>query len=144
MAEALARHLADRIGLEGLEVRSAGTGAGQGEPASKGALHAVRRHGLSLDYHSSAPLSSEMVEWADRVFAMGPSHLHRIRALGGGEKAALLGAYAQGMEGSEDGGTHLAVPDPFGGNDLVYEETFETLEHYVENVLKRLAGEGTG
>ena len=51
-----------------------------------------------------------------------------------------LWAFAEGREG-EGGGNHLAVPDPFGGDDEVYEGTFVSLEDLVEKALTRL-GEG--
>jgi hypothetical protein len=59
--------------------------------------------------------------------------------MGGGSKAFLLRAYA---EGRDRGGNHLSVPDPFGGDDEVYEGTFRTLEQLIEKALKRLRQEG--
>lgn len=142
LAEVLSRRAASELGLHSVEIRSAGTHTGPGLEASGGAHSAARRHGLSLEGHASTVLSSELVEWADWIFAMGPGHLHRIKALGGEEKAVLLGAFA--TEESPDGvgakGVLLAVPDPFGGDDDVYEETYLTLEKYVELAMKRLAG----
>ena len=142
MAEVLSRRIASEVGLDPLDVRSAGTHTRSGRGASEGALGAARRHGLSLEKHVSTVLSKELVEWADWIFAMGPGHLFRLRELGGEEKAVLLGAFATvGMEertGAEP--NHLAVPDPFGGDAEVYEQTFLTLERYVTLAMKRLAG----
>jgi protein-tyrosine-phosphatase len=36
---------------------------------------------------------------------------------------------------------HLAVPDPFGGDETVYEETYRTLERYVRSALNRMRKE---
>lgn len=141
LAEALARSLVQGSGLGPLEVRSAGTSAMPGSPASDGARRAARRHGLSLEGHSSTRLSPQLLAWADRILVMGPAHLQVVRALGAGEKAAVLGAFARGLR-DEDPGEDLSVPDPFGGDDGIYEETFGILEHYVTLAIKRMAGEG--
>lgn len=141
MAEVLARKLASDSGLERVEFSSAGTSTVLGLPASEGAQKTARSHGLSLDDHRSTPLSPELVERADRIFAMGPTHLHRVREMGGEGKSALLGAFARPEQGPEN---HLAVPDPFGETEEVYEETFQTLEIYVGLALGRLAEEEEG
>jgi protein-tyrosine-phosphatase len=121
-----------------VEVRSAGTSTMNGLDASEGALRAAERHGLSLQGHSSMPLSREAVEWADLILTMGPAHLIRVRELGGDGKSALLGAYA----GGSDDPMGPAVPDPYGGGDEIYEATFRTLEAMVKAALERFAAEG--
>lgn len=140
MAEALGRSLASALGLGGVEIRSAGTSALPGSPASEGARRATYRRGLSLEDHSATRLSPELIRWADKILAMGPSHVQVVEALGGGGKAVMLGAFAGGPrpEGAEG---DLAVPDPFGGDDEVYEETLHILERYVTLAMKRMAGE---
>jgi protein-tyrosine-phosphatase len=90
--------------------------------------------GLPLDGHASQPLTPELVEWADLILAMSPSHLGPVARMGGEEKMALLGAFAAG----EDGGSR-PVPDPFGGDREVYEETYRELEALVRDSLDRLA-----
>ena len=140
MAEVLARSLAPTSGLGTVEIRSAGTSALPGSPASAGARRVVVSQGLSLESHSSSLLSRELVEWAHVILAMAPSHVHAVQALGGVEKVALLGAFAAGREG-EDGTGGLAVLDPFGGDDAIYVETLEILHRYVTLAMKRLAGE---
>jgi len=142
MAEVLSKHMASEKGLGFVEVRSAGTHTRSGLPASDGALRAVGRHGLSLEEHKSVALSEELAEWADLIFAMGMGHLHRIEMLGGGEKMTLLSAFAKndGFQMGSGEGEELGVPDPFGGDDGVYEETFRTLERYVELTIDRLSG----
>ena len=145
LAEVLSRRVGSEVGGPTVEARSAGTHTRPGLAASGGALRAARRHGLSLDDHYSSVLSKELVEWADLIFAMSPDHLFGLKALGAQGKAFLLGAFAtdEELEGINGDGDHLAVPDPFGGPDEVYEETFFTLEKYVELAMKRLVG-GSG
>ena len=127
--------------MDHIEVRSAGTGAVLGFPASSGAQRAVGRHGLSLAGHSSTPLTPDVAMWADRILTMSPGHLRRVREMVGEGHASLLGAFAKGEEDDEAG--YLAVRDPFGGDDRVYEDTYQELREYVVMVLKRLASEGS-
>lgn len=129
------------MGISWLEVRSAGTGAFHGMPASEGASRAARRHGLSLDGHRSTPLTRELVNWADLILTMGRGHLETVRELGGGEKSALLVAYSRQLEDVGSSVAGLEVPDPFGGDEETYELTLETLREHVRSVLEFLAKE---
>ena len=143
MAEVLTRRLLETKQLGPVEVRSAGVHTDNGMRASEGARKAVERTGLSLEDHSSTVLTEDLVEWADTIFVMGPGHLQMVELFGGGEKAHLLGAFARGMD--EDGRSgevgSVTVPDPFGGNDALYDRTLATLEGYVEAALTRLEEE---
>ncbi len=135
MAEVLARRTLGTLGWDHVEVRSAGTGAAAGVPASEGAMRAAERNGLDLSEHRSTPLTDDVVQWADLVLAMSANHLLRVVALGYGDKAALLTSFAAG-EGPQ--GVPESVRDPFGGSDEEYEETFRLLERLVEQALRRL------
>jgi protein-tyrosine-phosphatase len=137
MAEVIARSLAGKGDPIHLDLRSAGTSTIPGLPASEGALGAARRHGLSLDSHSSTALSEELIQWADFILTMGPGHLIRVLEMGGNGKTALLGAFAAGT----DDVVEPAVPDPYGGDDDTYERTFQTLEGMVRGAIARLAKE---
>jgi len=140
MAEAIARAMAKELDLVGVSFRSAGTSTVPGLPASEGALHAARRHGVALDEHLSAPLSQEMIKTSDLILTMSLSHLIQVAEWGGEGKSALLAAYAQGEDGRA---TEPSVPDPFGRDDEVYEGTFLTLKAYLRAALKRIsAGKG--
>ena len=120
-----------------VEVRSGGVGAVPGAPASHGSLRAARRHGLDLSAHESRPVDDELVDWADLVLVMSPGHLLRLAEFGVAAKAALIDAFARGEEGDEGAGAQ-GIPDPFGGDDQDYEDTFRTLEDLVPRVLRRL------
>ena len=138
LAEVIARRLAEDLDMESPEIRSAGTHASPGFPASEGARNAAARHGLSLSQHRSRVLTEAEVEWADLVLVMGPGHLRVVENLGGEGKADLLGSFAQGSPAAE-AGEAWGIPDPFGGNEHVYEATFLAIERYLKMVLKRLA-----
>ncbi len=71
--------------------------------------------------------------WADLVLAMGPGHLEGVARLGGEEKVRTLGDFVAG-DGRGD-----SVPDPFGGPEAAYEETFAELSGLIGHALDRLA-----
>jgi protein-tyrosine-phosphatase len=146
MAEVLARKMAAELGLFSVEIRSAGTHATPGAPASGGARRTVTGHRQSLENHSANRLSPELLEWADLVLTMGPGHLLQVRMLGAGERASLLGAFAHGHGPGEevDEGEDWAVPDPFGGDDELYEATYQDLKRHVQAAMNRVAEEMGG
>jgi protein-tyrosine-phosphatase len=135
MAEVIARAQADALGWTHVEFGSAGTGAAEGAPASGGALRVAAAHGLDLTGHSSRPLSPSDAERADLVLAMSPGHLMTLVELGVGERAALLTSFAGGHPTDA---REVSIPDPIGGPDEEYEETFVLLEKLIEKVLARL------
>lgn len=137
LAEVVARESLRKRGWEHVEVASAGVSTVTGRPASEGSLAAARARGLDLSAHESAQLTRERVERADLVLGMTPSHVAAAEELGGEGKTALLGAFAAGIEDGEAPG-RWAVPDPFGGDEIAYRETLETLERMVERALDRL------
>ncbi len=137
LAEALARRHAARRGWDHLEVRSAGVAAGTGQPASRGSLEAADQVGLDLSHHASTPLTAELVDAADLILVMSAHHLVRIVELGGGGRAALLTAFAEGKEG-EDAFGAPPIPDPFGGPLDEYVRTRDRLDTLVAQVLDRL------
>lgn len=135
MAAAIARRRVDELGWTGFEVRSAGVGASDGSAASDGAIRAARSHGLDLAGHSSTLLTVEEAGAADLILTMSPSHLVRVIELGAGDRAAMLTSYAAGAEGALD---PMGIPDPIGGPDEEYLETFRVLDGLVGRVLERL------
>ena len=135
LAEVLAKHQVKELGWS-VDVRSGGVSALAGTPASSGSLDAAQRHGLDLSAHRSREVDADLIEWADLILVMSPGHLVRLAQLGGAGKAALLDAFAEGEDGVEDVGG--GIPDPFGGDDEAYEETYRTLEQLVGKALRRL------
>ena len=95
MAEAIARRAVAELGWRGFQVRSAGTGAFDGDRISGGALRAAAGHGIDLSSHAATRFMHELGEWADLVLVMSPSHLMRIAQLGGGQNAALITAFGE-------------------------------------------------
>jgi protein arginine phosphatase len=132
MAAAIARAGLERRGWQHVEVRSAGTAAAAGSPASAQAVDVSGEHGLDLAHHASQPLTGELVDWADLILVMGPAHLRTVAELDGLDKAALIADFVDGD------GVGRSVVDPYGGDHETYRETFDQLGHAVDALLDRL------
>jgi protein-tyrosine-phosphatase len=134
LAAAIARREIERRGWAHVRVESAGVAARAGDAASAHARTVGLRAGADVEAHRSQPLSEALVGRADLVLAMGPGHLEGVRRMGGEAKARTLGDFVAGGEGLGP-----AVPDPFGGPEEAYEETFRELAELIDAALDRLA-----
>lgn len=132
MAEALARTAIAKRGWTHVAVRSAGVAAATGHGASELAVAVSGERALDLSAHTSRRITPELVEWADLILAMGPSHLHAVTELGGGEKAHLITSFIAGD------GAGAAVADPYGGDQISYREALDQIERAVLALLDRL------
>jgi protein arginine phosphatase len=135
MAEAVARKIAIERGLSDVEATSAGTSAHEGSPASDGALLVGIERNMDLGGHRSQTLTRDVVRNADLILAMGPHHLERIEALGGGGKAYLLSDFAS------RGASMRAISDPIGMELDVYRATADELEDEIRRALDRITAE---
>jgi protein-tyrosine phosphatase len=135
MSEAIARKIAIERGLTDVEAASAGTSAHDGSPASDGALLVGMERNMDLGGHSAQTLTRDLVRDSDLILAMGPHHLERIEALGGGERAFLLADYAS------HGASARPISDPVGAELDVYRATADELETEIRRVLDRITAE---
>lgn len=131
LAERLTLRAAAGRGFDEMEVRSAGTFAGRGAPASSGAVLAARRRDLDLSGHRSTPLGPDLVEWADLVVAM--TRAHRRAAADVGADAAVMLMTEFLPAGHPEHGRD--VGDPAGGGVDRYEALIDLLEEAVEGLL---------
>ena len=108
-------------------VASAGVSAFGGDPASHGALEAIRSYSCSLDDHQSTQLNSQLVEQADLILAMGQRHRSVIVSQWPevAPKVHLIAA-----DGSE-------ISDPFGGPLDVYQRCAEQLNRHTSYWLEQ-------
>ena len=135
MAEVMLRQAAEAAGVGNLEVSSAGIGAWEGAAASEGAYLVLLEQGLDLSSHRARLLTKELVDESDIILTMARSHLGRVREMGGGARAHLLGEYAgRAGESSE-------VRDPYGAELEQYRETQRELGEMMPAVLSRLSGD---
>lgn len=133
LASAIARDVIARRGWSHVEVGSAGVAATAGSGAATNAVAVAAEAGLDLGEHRARPLTRKLVEWADLILAMGPTHLFAAGKLGGEDKSALLLEFAGS---AEEGG--IGIPDPFGGDVESYRQTVRVLRESVERVIDRL------
>jgi protein-tyrosine-phosphatase len=135
LAEAIGRKLVIERALADVDVSSAGTSAWEGASASDGALLVGLERGLDLNGHRARQLDRAVVQEADLLLAMGPHHLERVEALGGGGRAFLLTEY--GSHGTDS----RPVNDPMGAELDVYRATADELDREVRRVFDRLVAE---
>lgn len=138
LGELLLRAEVARQGLDGVSIRSAGTSAAPGAPASEGTYLVALEHGEDLSAHRATQLTPALVEQADVVLTMSRGHLQQVRAMGGERKAYLFAEYARAA------GTDAEVGDPFGLDISVYRETYGQLERLAKRVVERLMEERAG
>lgn len=140
MAVALARRAAarrlgttdERVLAHGFEFASAGVAALRDGPASEGSIRASAELGIDLSDHRATPLSGELLERAERVFCLGPSHLVASHALAPGvdpDRIELLDASGAG------------IPDPFGGDLEEYRRTRDAIARAVDARIAELVPE---
>jgi len=134
MAEVMLRRALEETGVQGISVESAGIGAWEGAPASEGAYLVLLERGIDLSGHRARLLSRELVKEADVILTMGRVQLGRVRELGGGARAHLLGEYAG------EAAAQAEVADPYGGELDQYRETYRQLVELLPAVVNRLAG----
>jgi protein-tyrosine-phosphatase len=132
MAEALLRRSLTEAGRSDVMVESAGTGAWDGAPASEGAYLVGLEQGIDLSGHRARLLNRAMVDQADLILAMSRTHLARVRELGGGGRAHLLGEYA-GYQGLQ-----AEIDDPYGGELEDFRQTYRTLAAMMPGIVSRV------
>lgn len=132
LAEALARKIAARRGIEDLNVSSAGTNAWENAPATDEALLVGMERDLDLTDHRSRKLTPAIVSEADLIFVMTPGHLEPVKQMGGRGKAHVIDEYASGT-------ANHGISDPYGGDLETYRHTADVLEWELEKLFDRLA-----
>ena len=132
LAAAIAQRGLEERGWVHVSVLSAGIAASSGAPASEGAITVAAEYGIELSKHRSQPLTPELLEWADLILGMGPSHLMAAAELGAGERAALVTDFQDGAAAGE------SVADPYGDDVDAYRETYRQLESAISALLARL------
>jgi len=131
LAEALARKIAERRGIDHLNVSSAGTNAWDNVPATDEALLVGMERDLDLGGHRSRKLTPEIVSEADLIFVMTPGHLDQVKQMGGRGKVHVIDEYASGA-------SNKGIADPYGGDLEAYRNTADILEQELERLFDRL------
>lgn len=134
MAEALMKHMLEKEGLASrYSVKSAGTSAFPGMPASHNAVEALAQLGIDLSFHSSSAVSKEAVDGADLVLTMTAAHKRHLLRLHpeAADKTFTLKEYAGDIKEGD-------IEDPFGGDLDTYiscrNDIMENLEKLIEKL----------
>ena len=128
---AMAAALFNKIAIEkNLDVRieSAGIFANDGEPASSGAVVAMKKYGIDLLGHHAQSINTELIEKSDLILTMTAAH-KMVLAGAAQDKVYTLCEYA-GLGGD--------IPDPYGGDVEEYEECAKNLYNALEKVAEKL------
>lgn len=131
MAEALAKKIARRRGLEDMSLSSAGTNAWDNSTATDEALLVGMERDIDLTSHRARKLTPAIVSEADLIFVMTPGHVEQVVQLGGRGKVHVIDEYASGVP-------NRGITDPYGGDLDAYRQTADVLERELEKVFDRL------
>ena len=135
MAEAALRARMEKLLPQRLTVRSAGIIAAQGMRVSMYAVEAIRELGIDLGNHRSRPVSQELMDWADIVFAMNTDHLAELHELypGYSGKVFLLSAFPD-----KDISGQFGIGDPQGGDLETYRKIAKTIVEELDRIVPLL------
>ncbi len=112
-----------------VEVRSAGTAALDGQPASTGSRDVAFADGIDLSAHRARRVSAPLVRQADLVLVMEPHHRTALEALGAPmERVHVV------SEWPAPGDPGLPVSDPFGASSEAYEECWRRIRVHVRRL----------
>ncbi len=128
---AMAAALFNKIAVEkNLDVRieSAGLFAHDGEPASNGAIVAMKKYDIDLLGHHAQSINTELIEKSDLILTMTAAHKMVLETAAAG-KVFTLCEYA---------GSDEDISDPYGGDAAEYEECAEKLYNVLEKVAEKL------
>lgn len=155
MAEVLGRAEGRTRGLSRLSCASAGTFAFPGRPASGPGVAVAKARGLDLTEHRSRELSLELLEWADVIVGMEPSHAEAAARWKPRASVHVMtdflppdgDLHAGGDAGRDHGpgvlaGSRAGVPDPYGGDIETYEATWALLERAMRGFFDWLSDTG--
>ncbi|MFH1699022.1 MAG: low molecular weight protein arginine phosphatase [Candidatus Zixiibacteriota bacterium] len=120
MAEGALRVLLEGRGIDYIDVLSAGTGAIPACPATLYAIEAAKTWHADISRHHSRPLSPELLEESDLIFAMTSGHYRTIISMSpeAVDRTYLLKKFPE--TGDEGDG----VADPIGASLDMYNHTF--------------------
>lgn len=120
--------------VENINVRSAGIYA---MPYAEMSAHAkqVLDEANILHQHQATQLSSTEIEWADLILTMTTSHRDHILVTfpSQEQKVFTLKEYISNSELPD-------VVDPYGGDKMIYEQTFQELKGLIDRLVRKIEG----
>jgi protein-tyrosine-phosphatase len=133
-AALLQRRIEDIPELRGrLEVRSAGTEAAEGAPATCEAVKTMQARRIDIRCHRARRINRSLLDWADLVLTMNTQQKKACVNEGAlDSKVKTVGEFT---------GTGEEVEDPIGKGLSAYEQCACQLERLVERIVERLREE---
>ena len=127
MAGAYFKSLCEKSARADITVESAGTFAGEGEPASAQSVAVMKDYGIDLSGHRSSTLTKGKIDSADLIVAMTSSHRHHIGSI----SPSALKKTRTLLEFTQNNGN---ISDPFGGTEKIYSDCFGEMKDALDNL----------
>jgi len=129
MAQGIAQSLVEQLSPTGISISvdSAGVAAGDGYPASRESVEVMSERGVNLSGHQSKMLTLELIDGADVIFTMTPSHAQAVMQMAPGSVHKVFPLDA----------VH-PIADPIGGPVDVYRDVAEQLEILIKAKLEEI------
>ena len=121
--------------IEGIDVRSAGIYGADGADMSVNSQLALDKAGVPFS-HTAKTVTKSLVDWADLILTMTASHKHAL-ILSFPEAISKIYMYKEFVTPDDI----KDVSDPYGGNTLIYERTYEELKTLTDELVKKLQEE---
>jgi len=134
MAGAYFKSLCDKSARTDMSVETAGTFAGEGEPASAQSVSVMKDYGIDLSAHKSSTLTKEKIDASDLIITMTSSHRQHI----GSMSAAALKKTRTLLEFTQNNGN---ISDPFGGTEKIYSDCFSEMKEALDNLFLEVISE---
>ena len=122
-------------GIDGIEVRSAGTDTTPGKPANATGAETAARRGVALDHHRTESVAAAGLEKADLVVIMDYSHWLRLKQVA---PDALSKTFYLGSLLLAEGG-RLNIRDPYGSAPEVFDQCFDQVDAALEHLVHFIA-----
>ena len=129
MAEGALRTLLPPELTSQVRVRSAGTNAVPGVPATPLAVSTTATRGIDLRAHQSSSLTAELIRESELILGMEPGHVARARELAPDAADRIHLITEQGAEGAE--ASRVGIHDPIGGTSVEYDDTFNRIRSHL-------------
>ena len=134
MAEAYLKKLLEKQKRKDIKVSSAGMIVLEGMGASEETREVLAKEGIDVSAHRGQRVTRELVDQSDIILAMEDVHEDKILQIAPEAKNRLFLL----KEFAKINDSNLNIPDPVGGSQDFYQDTFLTIKDAVERISKIL------
>jgi protein-tyrosine phosphatase len=136
LAEHLLRHNLKQTGAGGIAVSSVGLSAYPGNPPDPVMVKFLTTSGIPVSHHEAKPITSEDVDWADRILVMEEDHAAALRKMwpSASKKIEHLGRFIYGEDPPDD------IMDPYGKSPYHYRLAQAQISTAVIALMKAVVG----